>query len=359
MSVSIFCISIIIISYCFYILNIVFYFKKNKHKIGKYNTSISIIIPCRNEAENIIKCLKSINNQSLQNNHYEVIVIDDNSQDDTFTMASNFKAIANISVVKNNLVGKKNALSLGISLAKNNIILTTDADCTMHPNWAETMRNIFEENKLNMLCGNIQFTANGSIFTQLQQAESAAIVGISATMLNLKKPTTCNGANLMFSKTLFETLGGYKQHLSIATGDDDLLLQEFFKLDKEKVAYTLNANTLVSTQPSYSFNQFIMQRKRWIAKHNLYIYPYNKLLQVFITIQLIAIYAALCLFTPYALVLIGLKYTVDIIYGLQLKPYFKFNLFIIFIIPFYQVYIFILLILSPFIKTEWKGRSLN
>lgn len=358
MSIIIIGISTIIVSYCLYIIYIVFHFKKNNLKNNKSSSSISIIIPCRNEANNIIECLKSISKQSIPSSQYEVIVIDDHSQDDTFNLVKNFKEIKQLSIVRNNMEGKKYALSLGISLAKNDIILTNDADCTMHPNWAETMRNIFASKNLNMLCGNIQFTANGNFFMQLQQAESAAIVGISATMLNLKKPTTCNGANLMFSKSVFDTLGGYKQHLSIATGDDDLLLQEFFKLDKEKVAYTLNINTLVTTQPSYSFSQFINQRKRWIAKNNLYIYPYNKSIQVLITIQLITFYIALCLFTPNCLILIGIKYTVDIIYGLQLKPYFKFNLFLIFLMPFYQIYIFILLLISPFIKTEWKGRKI-
>jgi len=359
MGIIYFFVSLVLVSYSIFIVYIIIQFEKNAQKSNLSEALISIIIPCRNEAFNIIECLESISKQSIFNNDYEVIVIDDHSEDNTFEIASNYKDIKNLRVIKNNLEGKKNALSLGISLAKNNLILTTDADCKMAEKWAENMRNIFISYNLNMLCAPINFIETETIFSQLQQAESAAIVGLSATMLNTHKPTTCNGANLMFSKTVFNHLGGYAQHANIATGDDDLLLQQFYKLDKQKVAYTIHKDSMVYTQAATTFENFIHQRSRWLAKRKLYIYPYNKYLQSLIALHLIAFYFAFFVFTPFSLSLIALKYLVDIAYSIKLKQHFSFKIFTVILMPFYQNYIFILLLSMPFVQPKWKGRKLN
>ncbi|HTN20155.1 MAG TPA: glycosyltransferase family 2 protein [Pelobium sp.] len=54
----------------------------------KFNDSVSILIPARNEEDNIVKLLTSIHQQDYQN--FEVIVLDDHSNDNTFTVVENF-----------------------------------------------------------------------------------------------------------------------------------------------------------------------------------------------------------------------------------------------------------------------------
>ena len=59
--------------------------------IGKYYTDkVSILIPARNEDENILTLLQSIRQQDYQN--YEVIILDDDSEDDTFKVCADFAA---------------------------------------------------------------------------------------------------------------------------------------------------------------------------------------------------------------------------------------------------------------------------
>ncbi len=324
------------------------------------NQKISIIIPCRNESKNIGLSLKSISLQSYPKSNIEVIVVNDYSEDNTVTEALKYKDIVNLIILENKEAGKKGALTLGIQKAQNNIIITTDADCVFHRDWVLSMVNDFEENQLNMLCGPIEFKALNSIFTKLQQAESAAIVGISAAMLNAQMPATCNGANLIFNKLIFEQIGGYTSHQNIATGDDDLLMHTFYKLDNKKVKYTMNKNAMVTASANMSFTEFLKQRSRWLAKRSFYIFKYNQYLQLLIFFHLMSFYLLIiwCVFSfnYLALLCIVLKYGIDILYGLKLKQIFNFKLSLILWMPFYQLYVFRVSLYAKFNTIEWKGR---
>lgn len=352
----------VVIAYCLFIAYISFFVKKEDDYNGTFTNKISIIIPCRNEAENIGHCLASIAKQTLSKGQFEVIIVDDFSEDNTVKIAEQFNDRSDIKILHNTFAGKKNALTLGIANASNEIIITTDADCTMDPDWLKRMLNTYETKKLNMLCGPVNFNDSNSLFEQLQQVESAAVVGISAVMLNKHKPSTCNGANLMFSKTIFDKLGGYKNHSFLATGDDDLLMHEFYKLDPSKVKYCLGKNVMVYTKACTNFNQFLHQRIRWLAKRKHYIYKWNNWLQILVFCQLLAFYYLLfygIIFGDLLVISILInKYIFDMILGVKLRPIFKFNFFQILLMPFFEFYIFIVLFFSGSNKGQWKGRDL-
>lgn len=350
-----------IVLYSCFMLYVSFNFKKSLIDKKRFSEKITVIIPCRNEELNIGICLNAILRQSMQKQQFEVIVVDDFSEDDTLKVAGQFMDTLPLRVLKNKVPGKKNALSLGIENSLNEIIITTDADCTMSAEWLNTMLSEFMQGQLNMLCGPVNFNDTDSLFEQLQRTESAAIIGISAVMLNAGRPATCNGANLMFSKQIFNQLEGYKSHLLLATGDDDLLMQEFYRLNPSKVRYALNKNAMVYTEASPDFDSFLHQRIRWLAKRKHYIYPWNSYIQMLVFFQLLAFYILLVYFiftfSFLAILSIVLKYISEIVFGIRLQSVFRFRLIYIFRIPFFESYIFRLLFLSQSIRAKWKGRA--
>jgi biofilm PGA synthesis N-glycosyltransferase PgaC len=344
--------------YCAFIIWVAVNFKVTPAVKGNISDSVSIIIPCRNEAENIMTCLASIGRQSIGKNRFEIILVDDFSEDNTVELAGRYSVEFPLTILKNRNPGKKNALNLGIAYSQNDTIVTTDADCTMHPDWLSTMLNEFSDRKLSMLCGPVRFNDSGSVFERLQQAESMAIIGISAVMLNTGKPATCNGANLMFSKSVFNDIGGYGKLISLHTGDDDLLMHDFYGLDQSRVGYSMNIEAMVNTQSCTDLRGLLNQRARWLVKRKHYRYGWNGGIQMLVLCQFLLI-GSFFISGFWALAMIIVKFTCELIYGLRLKPAFRFNYALILLMPFFQCYILLLFLKSWFIIPHWKGRKLK
>lgn len=319
---------------------------------------VSVIIPFRNEEENICKCIDSVLNQNFSNSKFEIIAVNDHSDDQSITRLEKYKNNNRVNIITNKNQGKKHALLTGIYNAKNEIILTLDADCTVNDNWLISMCNIYEKEQCQMLCGPISYQTSDSLFQKLQQAESAAILGISFTLNNLKLPSTCNGANLMFDKNSFIKVGGYR-HIEIDSGDDDLLMHDFFKSNLKIVA-TLNKDCTVQTTPCQNFQEFKAQRLRWISKAKHYQYSVNNKIQLMVIIQNLSFYIALIysLFEPQYILLISLKFFSDFMYGIVLSKQLKLKIYTILLIPFYQLYMLYIL-LNKKRGTKWKKRTIN
>ena len=146
----------------FYVINGLIYLfaimylliKKSKKDDSQNHTYpfVSVIIPSRNEHQSISKCLECLKNQSYPSDKFEIIPVNDGSEDETGNilnqMAKNNSLIqpVHISVSKMEKQGKLNAIDEGIQHAKGEIIITTDADIWMEPNWMGHMVKGFDSN---------------------------------------------------------------------------------------------------------------------------------------------------------------------------------------------------------------------
>lgn len=323
---------------------------------------VTIIIPCRNEESQIRVVLESVLRQDYPLEKMEVIVVDDHSEDRTTEVIGEYQRLLPLKILESNGKGKKEALKTGISAASNDLIITTDADSFAGTSWISRMVSVYFSQNLEMLCGLIQLEGIG-LFGELQQAESAAVVGISAVMLNREKPATCNGANLMFSKQVFDSVGGYEGHDHLASGDDDLLMHRFAQRDMGKVRYNMDPGAKVHSMTCATIPEFMQQRKRWISKSKAYIYPYNRNIQILVVLQLLGFYAMFyLLFTPLMPIanwLIILKYFADITYGTRLRKFINFKRQYILLMPVFQLYLLPLLLTGWLVKTRWKGRTIS
>jgi glycosyltransferase involved in cell wall biosynthesis len=327
----------------------------------EFPTQVSVIVPFRNEALNIKKCLDALKQQTGVD--MELILVDDHSDDLSFDIAVVESANLNARVLKSQGSGKKAALLTGISNAKNNIIWTTDADCFLSPGTLESMLRHFHFKQLNMLCGLVQLESNGHLFGDFQQAESAALVGLSAVFLNNERPTTCNGANLMFRKDVFYKIGGYGDDAKTSSGDDDLLMHRFAELELSKVCYHFSPGYMVSTQPESNWKAFISQRARWASKHKRYKYPYNQILLVmmasriffyFFLLLLSVVFVSPWLYVPFLILVLS-----DLVMALKIRQILDFRIYIVPFLPFYQLYIPFAWLKGLFGKTTWKGREIT
>ena len=119
---------------------------------------VSIIIPARNEEENIVSCLDSIKDISYPADKWELIVVDDRSEDATFRIAKAYEdKIQNFKVLRIKYKApspKKYAIETAIKEASGDIIFTTDADCMPQKEWISEMVKYFNPGTA-MVIGNI------------------------------------------------------------------------------------------------------------------------------------------------------------------------------------------------------------
>ncbi|HET8860437.1 glycosyltransferase [Marivirga sp.] len=229
--------------------------------------SVSILIPFRNETENLNSLLNSLSKVDYPTDLLNVILINDHSTDGFKEIIKShedrfpFKMI--VLSLPEQLKGKKSALNAGIKHSKSEIILTTDADCIFPKDWVQKMQAPFEINHIELVSGSVVFRADG-MRSKLFQMEFAPLIGVGAISIELGNPTMANGANLAFRKTTFEMLNPYGDNLRIPSGDDIFLLQKIKKKFPNGVYFQKDA--VVETHSPDDFNSFYRQRKRWAAK---------------------------------------------------------------------------------------------
>ena len=142
---------ICIVAFTFGLYNlreIFFYFNK------KSDVKVSVLIAARNEGKNIKNLLQSLYNQSFSKNYFEVIIIDDHSDDDTISLIKNFAEEYkdfNLKFFKAEKEGKKAAISQALHLAENELILVTDADCVLPNTWIESIVDFYKKENCKMV----------------------------------------------------------------------------------------------------------------------------------------------------------------------------------------------------------------
>ena len=238
------------------------------------NEFVSIIIPFRNESNNILSNLRSLENQLYPDEKFEVIYVNDNSIDDSNEKLKKSIKKTNIKVVTvpQNISGnahKKRAIEFGIENAIGEIIVTTDADCIHTNKWLIELLSYFDE-QTGFISGPVEFNGSTSIFGKLQKIEFAGLVLAGAGLIGINKPVICNAANIAYRKKAFDSVNGYDGNYNLSSGDDELLMQKIWKDGNFKVKFCINKDAVVKTNPNHSLKQFYQQRKRWASKGLFY-----------------------------------------------------------------------------------------
>ncbi len=248
-----------------------FAFFKEKSKTLK-SIPVSIIICAKNEAENLEQNLPSIIEQEYEN--FEIILINDASQDDTLEVMERFKAqhnnikIVDVKTVEQFWGNKKYALTLGIKASTHEFLLFTDADCKpVSKYWLQEMASGFSnENHIVLGFGGYEKVKH-SLLNKLIRFETLMTAIQYFTYANLGMPYMGVGRNLAYKKTLFFNNSGFMSHMDIKSGDDDLFINQVANSKNTITRFSENGFTL--SIPKTTFSQWVRQKRRHIstAKH--------------------------------------------------------------------------------------------
>jgi glycosyltransferase involved in cell wall biosynthesis len=264
---------------------LIIYYRQSWLKIPYYTpgenapppTKISVIIPARNEEKNIAACLDSVCNQTLSKKLYEVIVIDDHSTDATAAIVKTYE-IKNVSLISlKNIIQssstnsyKKKAIETAISHAKGDIIVTTDADCVVSPEWLDTITSFYHETNAVFVAMPVSYTSNKNFLDIFQSLDFMTLQGITGAAVYQRVHSMCNGANIAYSKQAFYQAGGFAGIDTIASGDDMLLMHKIWKQHPNAVYFLQSQKVIVQTQPMKTIKDFFNQRIRWASKADKY-----------------------------------------------------------------------------------------
>jgi biofilm PGA synthesis N-glycosyltransferase PgaC len=241
---------------------------------------LSVIIAVRNEEKNVTALLNNLGDQTYSKEFFEIIVVDDQSEDNTVKLLK--EKSFNGRIIPATGKGKKAAIADGISHARGNIIVTTDADCHMSVHWLASVNQAFTNDSAKMIFGPVKIEPYDKLFLRMQALEFASLIGSGASTMTFGIPTMCNGANLAYRKEVFTDVKGYDGNENIASGDDEFLMRKIFHKYPKGVFFNGTSVNIVSTQPQETLSQFLLQRLRWAGKWKHHSDPSTKLLGLFI-----------------------------------------------------------------------------
>lgn len=245
----------------------------------QFQTKVTVIIPARNEENNIQHILTDlIRQEDVDRSAFEIIVVDDQSTDSTYQIVEEFIAdhkdfaISLIGLCKENAGNtfKKKAIKLAIEKSKGDLIITTDADCRIPEHWLSAILSFYEKEKPKMIVGPVSFHKESSFFEKLQTIEFASLIAITGGAIRIRRPIMCNGANLAYQKEAFIKAGGFGDD-RFSSGDDVFLLLKIRKLfGNDSIRFLKNIDSVVYTEAQKSLKSFIHQRTRWASKNKGY-----------------------------------------------------------------------------------------
>jgi 1,2-diacylglycerol 3-beta-glucosyltransferase len=323
---------------------------------------VSVLIAARNEANNILDCLCSIEKLSYPKEKLQVLIGNDASEDNTAQLVEHFIEdkpyfqLINITEQVANLKGKANVLAQLVHYAKGEYLFFTDADIEVPIHWIEEMLVAFDPNVgvvtgCTTLCGS-------KVFHRLQAIEWLFSLSFMELLARFHLPFTGMGNNMAVRTKAYRDIGGYET-IGFSIVEDYLIFKAILSKGYD-FRQLFKSEVLTISKPIDTFKSLMIQRKRWM----------QGAMQLPITMQISTWLNALVL--PLLPIIFLLNWKIGL--GIFIFNYSFVTLFVawslirikqyqllryLFIFNFYFIFIYFAMFLNYFLPTklEWKGRK--
>jgi len=268
--------------YVFIIIRIItglFRLKRFSHPLSEPATKISVIIPVRNEEENIGNCLMDLYRQDYPSKQMEIVVVNDASTDRTEEIVKEFAVshpdfllqLIRTGFMANDKAFKKHSIRSGIEASSGDLVVTTDADTRSGSGWISSMAGFYEQVHPKMILGPVAFHEEGSFFERLQSLEFAGLMAATAGSCTAGFPLMCNGANLAFKRSAYEATRSSRDDFRYPSGDDLFLMMKIRKkYGAKSVKFLFSEDAIILTKAQKTAAGFFSQRIRWVSKSRGY-----------------------------------------------------------------------------------------
>lgn len=350
-------------SFLIYFTGILRIFRKGGENsfLAKSTASFSVLVACKNEEEKIHFLINSLKNLDYPSNKFEIIIVDDNSLDNTTTKIENsivgFSNFTVISSGEKKIPGKKGALQKGLEIARNDFIIVTDADCVVPPLLLQYYNHRFQSGS-DVVIGVSPFKLlKNSFWSKYASFDNLRSYLNIFAFSGLGFPYSATARNFAFNKQKFLSEGGYFNLTGTLSGDDDLLINLAVSLGW-KIDFLLNTESFVFSHGKENLNSFLKQKARHTESSKFYS---KKMKVVLATWHLLNLYAYFSICYIWVSSAFAIPFFVKIFLDIMLikvfqnKLRYSFNFFHIFAFQIiYEMFIIINYFNSRYSKISWK-----
>ena len=235
----------------------------------KENLRVSVVIPARDEAANLPALFRSL--EKVMTPQVQVILADDRSQDSTFALMNEFashhdnvKVIRNTEPPKPGMNPKHSMLAAASRYATGDIIMFTDADCTVPENWISGVCRYFQNPEIGLVFASV-VTAPGKSFNEHYQTQDHLMrFFYTVGAVGLGNPSGGYGNNLAVRRRTLEEIGGFES-IGFSLTEDAQLIAAVRNTRCWKVAVCPFRPVLVYAQPQKKLLDAAKQEVRWSA----------------------------------------------------------------------------------------------
>ena len=247
------------------------------------------------------------------------------------------------------------------------LILCTDADCTMGTDWIKTMVSAYEKENLDFIAAPVKISGTRNWLSVFQTLDFISLQGITGAAVYKNLYPMCNGANLGYSRKAYDAVDGFSDIDIIASGDDMLLMKKIQERFPNKTGYVKDERAIVNTEPMENISAFLNQRIRWASKisHYKHVSTFITLALVYLVNLSLVILFICCLFYGHwrwLLILLAFKTISEYFFVVRVARFFgQQSLMNYFILcqPFHILYTVIAGGFGSFGKYEWKNRKVK
>ena len=244
----------------------------NTNNNNNNNHFFSIIIPFRNEALHLYELLNSIKTVNYDKNKFEVLLIDDESSDNSLSIIGEFineNPLLSLKCYPNKRHSnspKKDAITTAIEHSNYDWIITSDADCVIQKETLSILDQFIVKEKPLMVVGNVNFDYKKSFLKQFQYYNWLSLNSFTLNGFGRQHPTLASGAFLAYNKKSVLDIGLFKNNNDFSSGDDIFLLHSMYDAYPEKIKYLLQSQAAITTKALNNWTLFFNQQKRWLSK---------------------------------------------------------------------------------------------
>ena len=330
----------------------------------------SIVIAARNEEKSMAYICHDLSKQTYPKEKTEFIIIDDHSDDNTAQIINSFaKQDQRFVLIQaaEHVTGKKQALRYALTRSHGDLLLFTDADCALEPEWTETYVAHANTNSASFFFGGIVPQHPKTLSEAFFRLEFIGILAVQNGLARINHAFSCNGANMCITRKFYEQ--HYNTKESYTSGDDVFLLHNA-KSTPNNVVFVQSLSARVKTDIPSTWQEFLNQRIRWSSKAGGYKDPDAIAVAMIVYATCLAMVVSfigawcgnsISLYTFFILYIV--KTLCDTLIFSVTAHYYETKKKAIMAIPFFEAiypfYITIIPIFAMLVPTKWKARKIQ
>lgn len=234
---------------------------------------VTVLIAAHNEYKNLKNLIPKLFEQDYPK--FDVMIVNDRSTDRTKRLLEEMMAIypklrsVTVKYTPNHVTSKKFALTLGIKVAKNDVILLTDADCIPNSDqWIRKMTAPVREEGKTFAVGFSGYQKESGMLNRWIQFETILTALFYFSFGLWKAPFMGIGRNLSYRKSFFMDVKAFKGIWHLEGGDDDLFVNQY--ATGSNTAMVIDPSAMTLSIPKSNWSDYLIQKKRHLHAGKFY-----------------------------------------------------------------------------------------